>query len=84
MRQTGCGRWTLQFDATTGGRPIKIVSVVDEHTRECLGALVDRSITAEVLIDELDHFTHGGQFPGGRLQNSHLEFLKQTGARCST
>lgn len=24
------------------------------HTRECLGDLVDRSITAEVLIDQLD------------------------------
>jgi len=23
----------LQFDATTDGRPIKIVSIVDEHTR---------------------------------------------------
>jgi hypothetical protein len=23
------------------GRPIKIVSIVDEHTRECLGGLVE-------------------------------------------
>jgi putative transposase len=37
----------FQFDATTDGRPIKIVSIVDEHTRECLGGLVERSITAE-------------------------------------
>ena len=44
----------FQFDATTDGRPVKIVSIVDEHTRECLGGLVDRSITAHVLIDELD------------------------------
>jgi putative transposase len=44
----------FQFDATTDGRPVKIVSIVDEHTRECLGRLVDRSITAEDLIDELD------------------------------
>jgi putative transposase len=31
--------WALdfQFDATTDGRPIKIVSMVGEHTRECLG-----------------------------------------------
>jgi putative transposase len=38
----------FQFDATTDGRPIKIVSILDEHTRECLGGLVDRSITAEI------------------------------------
>ncbi len=32
-----------------------IVSIVDEHTRECLGGLVERSITGEDLIAELDH-----------------------------
>src|SRR6185312_7623163 len=44
----------FQFDATTDGRPIKLVSIIDEHTRECLTNLVDRSVTADVLIDELD------------------------------
>lgn len=31
--------WAIdfQFDSTTDGRPVKILSVVDEHTRECLG-----------------------------------------------
>lgn len=31
--------WAIdfQFDATDDGRPVKIVSIVDEHTRECLG-----------------------------------------------
>lgn len=43
----------FQFDATTGGRPVKIVSIVDEHARECLGGLVERSITGEDLIGEL-------------------------------
>jgi hypothetical protein len=27
---------------------------VDEHTRECLGGLVERNITGRHLIDELD------------------------------
>jgi putative transposase len=45
----------FQFDATADGRPIKIVSIVDEHTRECLGGLVERSITGKDLIAELDH-----------------------------
>jgi len=44
----------FQFDATTDGRPIKLVSIIDEHTRECLGGLVERSITGEDLIAELD------------------------------
>jgi hypothetical protein len=29
----------FQFDATTDDRPIKIVSIIDEHTRECLWPL---------------------------------------------
>jgi transposase InsO family protein len=44
----------FQFDVTTDGRPIKIVSITDEHTRECLGGMVERSITGEHLIGELD------------------------------
>ena len=35
--------WSLdfQFDSTITGKPIKILSIVDEHTRECLEFLVD-------------------------------------------
>lgn len=44
----------FQFDSTTDGRTIKIVSIVDEHTRESLGGLVERGITADALTDELD------------------------------
>jgi transposase InsO family protein len=53
----------FQFDATTDGRPIKIVSIVDEHTRECLGGLVDRSITSDKLIDELDRLAADRGYP---------------------
>jgi putative transposase len=44
----------FQFDVDNNGRAIKIASIVDEHTRESLGGLVERSITAERLIGELD------------------------------
>jgi putative transposase len=53
----------FQFDATTDGRPVKIVSIVDEHTRECLGGRVDRSITSEDLIDELDRLAGQRGYP---------------------
>ena len=53
----------LQFDSTTDGRPVKIVSIVDEHTRECLGGLVGRSITAGDLIDELDRLAAERGYP---------------------
>jgi putative transposase len=54
----------FQFDVTTDGRPIKIVSIIDEHTRECLGGLVQRNITGEHLITELDDLaTQRGTYP---------------------
>jgi putative transposase len=53
----------FQFDATTDGRPVKIASIVDEHTRECLGGLVERSITAGDLIDELDRLAAHRGYP---------------------
>ena len=53
----------FQFDATTDGRPVKIMSIIDEHTRECLGGLVDRSITANVLIGELDRLAISRGYP---------------------
>ena len=53
----------FQFDSTTDGRPVKIVSIVDEHTRECLGGLVDRSITGDRLIDELDRLALQRGYP---------------------
>ncbi len=30
----------FQFDSTTDGLQIKIVSIIDEHTRECLSGLL--------------------------------------------
>ncbi len=53
----------FQFDSTTDGRPVKIVSIVDEHTRECLGGLVGRSITGDTLIDELDRLAQHRGYP---------------------
>jgi putative transposase len=54
----------FQFDSTTDGKPIKIVSVVDEHTRECLGGMVERRITGEHLITELDRLAgQRGAYP---------------------
>jgi putative transposase len=53
----------FQFDATTDGRPIKIASIVDEHTRECLGGLVERNITGDDLIDELDRIATTRGYP---------------------
>jgi transposase InsO family protein len=53
----------FQFDSTTNGQPVKIASIIDEHTRECLGGLVARSITGDQLIDELDRLADQRGYP---------------------
>jgi putative transposase len=45
--------WDFVFDHTSGGTTLKWLSIVDEFTRECLVLKVDRSITAEDVIDTL-------------------------------
>jgi transposase InsO family protein len=45
--------WDFAFDRTTSGTTLKWLSLVDEHTRECLALKVDRGITSEDVIDTL-------------------------------
>ena len=45
--------WDFVFDRTVAGSPLKWLSIMDEYTRECLTLKVDRSITAEDVIDTL-------------------------------
>lgn len=41
------------FDQTADGRPLKILPIVDEFTRECLAMLVGRSLAAKDVIGAL-------------------------------
>ncbi len=41
------------MDLTEDGRRLKMMPVVDEYTRECLSIDVERSITAEDVVDTL-------------------------------
>jgi len=45
--------WDFVFDRTRSGTTLKWLSIVDEHTRECLALKVARSITSEDVIDTL-------------------------------
>lgn len=65
--------WAIdfQFESTVDGYAIKIASMVDEHTRESLLNLVERSITGERLVAELTKVfaAHGGPPKVLRLDN---------------
>lgn len=45
--------WDFIHDQTSDGQALKILSVVDEFSKECLVLLVERHITAERMIDAL-------------------------------
>jgi putative transposase len=47
--------WSYDFviARTTNGKAIKILTLIDEYTRECLGLVVKRHITSQEVIDKL-------------------------------
>ncbi len=53
--------WALdyQFDQTTDGRRLKLLNVVDEHTREALAIAVERHIDADATVAVLDRLVAG-------------------------
>lgn len=46
--------WDFIFDTTEDGKTIKILSIVDEHSRFCIDLNVNRKIGRRVVIDALD------------------------------
>ena len=72
--------WALdfQFDSTIDGKAIKIASMIDEHTRESLLHLVERSITAERLVTELERvFAAAGGPPMVLRMDNGPEMISQ-------
>jgi transposase InsO family protein len=47
--------WSYDFmsDRTSDGRPLKILTIIDEHSRECLAIRAARQITAVEVIEQL-------------------------------
>ena len=47
--------WSYDFviARTADGRAFKILTIIDEYTRECLAILVERRITSEDVLDQL-------------------------------
>jgi putative transposase len=47
--------WSYDFvmDRTANGRSFKILTIIDEYSRECLGLTVKRHITSQEVIDKL-------------------------------
>ena len=67
----------IQFDVDERGKAIKNCSIVDEHTRVCLGGLVERSITAERFTSHLDELVAKHGAPLVLRSDNGPEFISQ-------
>ena len=52
--------WAIdfQFDQTSCGRPLKLLNIVDEFSRQALAIRVSRRIDADTLVSVLDQLVH--------------------------
>lgn len=71
--------WTWDFihDRTAGGQPLKWFAITDEYTRECLALEVDRSITADKVLDILTNLFLARGVPGHIRSDNGPEFIAQ-------
>ncbi len=69
--------WSYDFamDSTEEGRRLKVMPVVDEYTRECLSLAVERSITAEDVVDTLGRLFVERGAPGYIRSDNGPEFV---------
>jgi len=47
--------YDLMVARTSDGRAFRILTMIDEYTRECLSILVERHINSQDVIDQLFH-----------------------------
>ena len=68
-------RWSLDFvhDQMTDGRRFRILAVVDDATRECLGLMADTSISGVRVARELDRIVARRGRPGGIVSDNGTE-----------
>jgi len=71
--------WCYDFvkDQTTDGRPLKILPIEDEYTRECLALEVERSITAQDVIETLKYLFAVRGAPRFIRSDNGPEFIAQ-------
>ena len=72
-------RWSLDFvhDQLTHGRRIRILNIVDDYSRTCLGQLVDTSISGLRVARCLDELANSRGLPGSIVMDNvlHLESI---------
>jgi putative transposase len=69
-------RWSLDFmmDTLVSGRRFRILAVVDDFTRECLGLVVDASLTGPRVVRELNCIIESRGYPRMIVSDNGTEF----------
>jgi putative transposase len=69
-------RWSLDFvsDALANGRRIRVLTIVDDFTRECLKMVVDTSLSGKRLVRELTDLISSKGLPKAIISDNGTEF----------
>jgi transposase InsO family protein len=67
--------WDFVADRTDNGGKLRLLSIVDEYTRECLVIHVARKITAEDLVSIMDKLIQERGVPGHIRSDNGPEFI---------
>lgn len=72
--------WSLDFvhDATADGRRIRLLTIVDDFTRENLAIVVETSLNGKRVRDELEKVIEIRGIPGRILSDNGTEFTSTT------
>ena len=71
--------WSYDFmqDRTSEGRPIRLLTLLDEYTRECLSIDVDRALKTEDVLERLTHLFVTRGVPDHIRSDNGPEFTAQ-------
>ena len=69
-------KWAVDFvhDALSDGRKIRLLTIIDIFTRECLGIVVDTSLSGHRVIRALEQLIEQKGKPGGIMSDNGTEF----------
>jgi putative transposase len=69
-------RWSMDFvsDQLANGRRLRVLNVVDDYTRECVLQIVDFSVSAERISQELDRLARVRSLPTTIVSDNGPEF----------
>src|SRR4029077_16996342 len=69
-------RWSLDFvhDQFANGRRFRVLNIVDDVTKECLGAIPDTSISGRRVARELTAIVERRGKPGSIVSDNGTEF----------